>query len=91
MKDLQNAYSKELDENQKEMTELKRQKNEAQVEKDLHIQYLERQIQGKQSCEDRLHKKVETELQKDINRLKQVLATEREVNTAVESHLKQRV
>ena len=47
MKDLQNAYSKELDENQKEMTELKRQKNEAQVEKDLHIQYLERQIQGK--------------------------------------------
>ena len=91
MKDLQNAYSKELDENQKEMTELKRQKNEAQVEKDLHIQYLERQIQGKQSCEDRLHKKEETELQKEIDRLKQVLATEREVNTAVESHLKQRV
>ena len=70
MKDLQNAYSKELDENQKEMTELKRQKNEAQVEKDLHIQYLERQIQGKQSCEDRLHKKEETELQKEIDRLK---------------------
>ena len=73
------------------MTELKRQKNEAQVEKDLHIQYLERQIQGKQSCEDRLHKKEETELQKEIDRLRQVLATEREVNVAVESHLKQRV
>lgn len=73
------------------MSELKRQKNEAQVEKDLHIQYLERQIQGKQSCEDRTHKKVETELQKEIDRLKGVLATEREVNVAVETHLKQRV
>ena len=63
-KKLQNDFSREQDENTKEMTELKRQKNEAQVEKDLHIQYLERQIQGKQSCEDRLHKKQETELQK---------------------------
>ena len=91
MKDLQNSYSKEQDENQKEMTELKRQKNEAQVEKDLHIQYLERQIQGKQSCEDRLHKKKETELQKEIDSMKQKLSTEREVNEAVEKHLKMRV
>ena len=66
-KRLQNEYTREQDENTKEMTELKRQKNEAQVEKDLHIQYLERQIQGKQSCEDRLHKKQETELQKQID------------------------
>ena len=66
-KKLQNDFSREQDENTKEMTELKRQKNEAQVEKDLHIQYLERQIQGKQSCEDRLHKKQETELQKQID------------------------
>ena len=90
-KDLQNAFLKEQDENTKEQTELKRQKNEAQVEKDLHIQYLERQIQGQQSCEDRLHLKKETELQKEIDRLKQVLSTEREVNTAVEQHLKMRV
>jgi len=73
------------------MTELKRQKNEAQVEKDLHIQYLERQIQGKQSCEDRLHKKKETELQKEIDRLRVVLATEEEVNGAVRGHLTERV
>ena len=91
MKDLQNSYSKEQDENQKEMTELKRQKNEAQVEKDLHIQYLERQIQGKQSCEDRLHKKLETDLQKEIDSMRQKLSTEREVNEAVEKHLKMRV
>lgn len=63
-KKYQNEFTREQDENTKEMTELKRQKNEAQVEKDLHIQYLERQIQGAQSCEDRLHKKEETELQK---------------------------
>ena len=52
---------------------------------------MERQIQGKQSCEDRLHKKKETELQKEITRLKSVLETEREVNRAVEVHLKERV
>ena len=90
-KKAQNDFSREQDENQKEMTELKRQKNEAQVEKDLHIQYLERQIMGKQSCEDRLHKKKETELQKEIDRLRGVLATERDVNSAVEVHLKERV
>ena len=90
-KKLQNDFSREQDENTKEMTELKRQKNEAQVEKDLHIQYLERQIQGKQSCEDRLHKKQETELQKEIDRLRSILATEEEVNSAVRSHLTERV
>ena len=36
-KKLQNDYSLEQDENTKEMKELKRQKNEAQVEKELHI------------------------------------------------------
>ena len=43
-KNMQNDFTREQDENSKEMTELKRQKNEAQVEKDLHIQYLERQL-----------------------------------------------
>ena len=90
-KNMQNEFTREQDENSKEMTELKRQKNEAQVEKDLHIQYLERQLQGAQSCEDRLHKKKETELQKKIDNLRNVLATEREVNNAVEMHLKERV
>ena len=90
-KNMQNDFTREQDENSKEMTELKRQKNEAQVEKDLHIQYLERQLQGAQSCEDRLHKKKETELQKKIESLRNVLATEEEVNSAVEVHLKERV
>lgn len=46
---------------------------------------------GKQSCEDRLHKKAETELQKEIDRHRGVLLTETEVNKAVEVHLKERV
>jgi len=36
-KKMQNDYSREQDENMKEMTELKRLKNEAQIEKDLNI------------------------------------------------------
>lgn len=73
------------------MSELKRQKNETMVEKDLHIQYLERQIQGKQSCEDRLHTKEANALQKEIDQMNAVLATEREVNMAVKAHLQERV
>ena len=57
------------------MSELKRQKNETMVEKDLHIQYLERQIQGKQSCEDRLHTKEANALQKEIDQLKSKSST----------------
>ena len=90
-KQLQNDFARETEENNKEMGELKRQKNEAQVEKDLHIQYLERQIMGSQSCEDRTHQKNEVELQKEISRLEKVLATEEEVNSQVVSHLNERV
>ena len=36
-KRLQNEFAREQEENNKEMSELKRQKNETQVEKDLHI------------------------------------------------------
>lgn len=65
-KRLQNEFSREQDESTKEMTDLKKQKNEAQVEKDLHIEYIARRIEGKQSCSSRLHKKAETELLKQI-------------------------
>ena len=89
-KKMQNDFAKEQEENNKEMAELKRQKNETQVEKDLHIQYLKRQIQGKQSCEDRLHDKMESEIQKKIDEINHILNTEREVNDAVQGHLKER-
>ena len=89
-KKLQNDFSRETEENTNEMTELKKQKNETQVEKELHIQYLERQITGKQSCEDRLHRKKETELIKKIEELTQIIRTEEEVNRAVVQHLEER-
>lgn len=46
----QNEYVRETDENNTEIAELKKKVNEADVEAKLHIQYLERQIQGTQSC-----------------------------------------
>ena len=55
-KNAQNEYAREQEENNAEITELRKKVNEAKVEKDLHIQYLERIIQGSQSCQDRLYK-----------------------------------
>ena len=52
----QNEYVRETDENNQEISDLKKKVNEADVEAKLHIQYLERQIQGAQSCQDRLYK-----------------------------------
>ena len=58
----ENEYVRETDENNQEITDLKKKVNEADVEAKLHIQYLERQIMGAQSCQDRLYKQQETEL-----------------------------
>ena len=46
-----------------EILELKKKVNETEVESKLHIQYLERQIEGAQSCEDRLFKKTESKME----------------------------
>lgn len=73
------------------MTDLKKQKNEAQVEKDLHIEYIARRIEGKQSCSNRLHKKAETELLKKIEELEAIIKREKEVNDSVKAHLNQRI
>lgn len=86
-KKLQNDFAREQEENNKEMSELKRQKNETQVEKDLHIQYMDMVLKGKQSCEDRIHTKKENDLQKQIDSTREVLATEKEVNASVMKHL----
>lgn len=79
-KRLQNEFAREQEENNKEMSELKKQKNESQVEKDLHIQYMDMVIKGKQSCEDRIHTKKENELQQQIEKTRQTLDTEKQVN-----------
>merc|ERR1712151_233456 len=53
----------------------------------LDIQYLERSIQGSQSCQDRLYKQQETALMNEIRALERELATENEVNKSVKDHL----
>ena len=83
----QNEYVRETDENNQEIADLKKKVNEADVEAKLHIQYLERQIQGAQSCQDRLYKQEETELMNQIKVLEAELATENEVNMSVKDHL----
>ena len=55
-KKAQTEYVRETDDNNVEIADLKKKVNEADVEAKLHIQYLERQIQGAQSCRDRLYK-----------------------------------
>ena len=84
----ENEYVRETDENNQEITDLKKKVNEADVEAKLHIQYLERQIMGAQSCQDRLYKQQETELMNQIKTLELELATELEVNKSVKKHLK---
>ena len=42
----QNEYVRETDENNQEIADLKKKVNEADVESKLHIQYLQRQIEG---------------------------------------------
>ena len=86
----ENEYVRETDENNQEIADLKKKVNEADVEAKLHIQYLERQIQGAQSCKDRLYKQEETELLNEIKRLEAELATENEVNKSVKDHLRKK-
>lgn len=83
----QNEYVRETDENNQEITDQKKTLNQTDVEAKLHVQYLERQIQGTQSCTDRLYKQVETGLMNQIKALEAELATEKAVNSSVKEHL----
>lgn len=89
-KKAQTEYVREQDDNNIEIADLKKRVNEADVESKLHIQYLERQIQGAQSCRDRLYKQQETALLEEIKALEIELGTENEVNKSVKDHLAQR-
>ena len=72
------------------MTKLKKNVNEAQVEKELHLQYLERQIEGEYAMHNRKFKQMEQELLKVINDYQMQLRTEEEVNNAIKEHLEVR-
>lgn len=86
-KKAQTEYVREQDENNIEIADLKKRVNEADVDAKLHTQYLERQIQGAQSCRDRLYKQQETALMEEIKALEMELGTENEVNKSVKEHL----
>lgn len=61
--------------------------NEVQVEKELHLQYLERQIEGEYSMHNRKYKKKQQALQTIIDNYTKQFQTEKEVSVAVTSHL----
>ena len=86
-KKLQNEYSNEQKENAQEVANLKRTVNEVQVEKELHLQYLERQIEGEYSMHNRKYRKKQQALQEIIDKYNKALQTEKEVTAAVTSHL----
>ena len=68
IKDLQQAiqeesdtFSKETEEQNQEILKLKTTVNELDVETKLQVQYLERKLQGEQSCDNRIARIKETE------------------------------
>lgn len=79
--------AKETEELNLQITELKQRVNEAEVENKLHIQYLQCQIEGKQSCKDREYLKEETGLGDAIKYLQHQLDTENKVNATIANHL----
>ena len=80
-------YTKDTDEYKQQIAELKQRVNEAEVEAKLQLQYLQRQIEGQQSCRDREYLKEETQLQEEIAKLEDKLNTENLVNKTVRDHL----
>ena len=94
IKDLEQQYkakneevAKETEELNLQITELKQKVNEVEVENKLQIQYLQCQIEGKQSCRDREYLKAETEFNEAIKNLKAQLDTENKVNSTITTHL----
>ena len=61
--------------------------NVTEVESKLKTQLLERQIEGRQSCQDREYLKEETKLSDRIKYLEKQLGTEKKVNETIRTHL----
>ena len=79
--------AKQQHEDNLEIAEKKKTVNETEVEAKLHIQYQERFIEGAQSCQDRLYKKVESQMQAQIDALTKQLDTESLVTKTIKDHL----
>lgn len=79
--------AKQTHEDNLEIAEKKKAVNEAEVDSKLHIQYKERHIEGQQSCRDRIYKKVESQMEQQIDALKKQLDTEGLVTKTIRTHL----
>lgn len=56
--------SKQVHEDNLEIAEKKKTVNETEVDSKLHIQYKERNLEGAQSCKDRIYRKEESKMEK---------------------------
>ena len=64
--------------------------NELDVETKLQVQYLERKLEGEQSCDNRIARIKETEKENRIKQLKEDIETEDIVFETIKTHLTQR-
>jgi len=85
-----NDFSKEQEEQNQEVNQLKKTVNETHVEKELHLQYLERQIDGEYAMYNRKYKQMEQNKLKIIRQLEDQLKAEEEVSGSVQMHLQRR-
>ena len=75
-----NEFTKEQEDQNQEVNQLKKTVNETQVEKELHLQYLERQIDGEYAMYNRKYKQMEQNKLKIIKQLEDQLKAEEEVS-----------
>lgn len=65
----QDEYAKEANENNQEILTLKKQVNETKTDKDLQVQYRDRETRGKLACQQRIFDKEKQHLQEKIKLL----------------------
>lgn len=83
--------AKQQHEDNLEIQEKKKLVNETDIEAKLHIQYMERHIEGAQSCQDRLYKKTETAMIEQIETIRKQLETENLVTSTIKRHLNAKI
>jgi len=79
----QDEYAKEANENNQEIINLKKQVNETKTEKELYVQYRERELRGKLSCIQRIYDKEKQNLNERIKLLQDQLDTENLVSERI--------
>lgn len=79
----QDEYAKEANENNQEILNLKKQVNETKTEKELYVQYRERETEGKLSCQKRIFDKEKEKLKERITVLEDQLKTENLVSDRI--------